>query len=112
MLWETGKASVSMANYAALNNAGYDAVKEVFPTAKVIVHLHNGYDNAMFRWIFDGLKNNGGKWDVIGMSLYPSWYKTANDWQNANKDCLANMNDMVTFYDKRSYDSRMWHELG
>lgn len=100
MLWETGKASVSMANYAALNNAGYDAVKEVFPTAKVIVHLHNGYDNAMFRWIFDGLKTNGGKYDVIGMSLYPSWYKTANDWQNANKDCLANMNDMVARYNK------------
>ena len=100
MLWETGKASVSMANYAALNNAGYDAVKEVFPTAKVIVHLHNGYDNGLFRWIFDGLKNNGGKWDVIGMSLYPNWYKTANDWQNANKDCLTNMNDMAVRYDK------------
>jgi len=100
MLWETGKASVSMANYAALNNAGYDAVKEVFPTAKVIVHLHNGYDNGLFRWIFDGLKNNGGKWDVIGMSLYPNWYKTANDWQNANKDCLTNMNDMVARYSK------------
>jgi len=100
ILWETGKASVSMANYAALNNAGYDAVKEVFPTAKVIVHLHNGYDNAMFRWIFDGLKNNGGKWDVIGMSLYPNWYKTVNDWQNANRDCLTNMNDMVARYGK------------
>jgi arabinogalactan endo-1,4-beta-galactosidase len=104
MLWETGKASVSMANYAALNNAGYDAVKEVFPTAKVIVHLHNGYDNGMFRWIFDGLKTNGGKYDVIGMSLYPSWYdvtgKPKGDWQNANKDCLTNMNDMVARYGK------------
>jgi arabinogalactan endo-1,4-beta-galactosidase len=104
MLWETGKASVSMANYAALNNAGYDAVKEVFPTAKVIVHLHNGYDNGMFRWIFDGLKTNGGKYDVIGMSLYPSWYdvtgKPKGDWQNANKDCLTNMNDMVARYNK------------
>ena len=100
MLWETGKASVSMANYTALNNAGYDAVKEVFPSAKVIVHLQNGYDNGLFRWIFDGLKNNGGKWDVIGMSLYPNWYKTKDDWQNANKDCLTNMNDMVARYGK------------
>ena len=100
MLWETGKASVSMANYAALNNAGYDAVKEVFPQAKVVVHIHNGYDNGLFRWIFDGLKNNGGKWDVIGMSLYPYWYRTPNDWQNANRDCLLNMNDMVARYGK------------
>ena len=100
MLWEDGKASASMANYTALNNAGYDAVKAVFPTSKVVVHLQNGYSNSLFRWIFDGLKTYGGKYDVIGMSLYPSWYTTANDWQNCNKDCLANMNDMVSRYGK------------
>jgi arabinogalactan endo-1,4-beta-galactosidase len=100
MLWEDGKASVSMAKYAQLTNAGYDAVKAISQDIKVIVHVHNGYDNGLFRWIFDGLKNNGGKWDVIGMSLYPNWYKTANDWANANKDCLVNMNDMVNRYGK------------
>ncbi len=108
MLWRTtnkpeeptGQASVSMANYAALSNAGYDAAKAVFPNAKVIVHVHNGYDNGLFRWLFDGLKNNGGKWDVIGMSLYPNWYTSPNDWSNANKACLANMNDMVNRYGK------------
>ncbi|MEI6555715.1 MAG: glycosyl hydrolase 53 family protein [Paludibacter sp.] len=100
MLWEDGKASNSMANYAALTNVGYDAVKAVFPTAKVVVHLQNGYSNSLFRWIFDGLKTYGGKYDVIGMSLYPSWYTTSNDWQNCNKDCLANMNDMVSRYGK------------
>ena len=100
MLWDAGKASVSMANYADLNNAGYDAVKEIFPTAKVIIHVQKGYDNGLFRWIFDGLKSNNAKWDVIGMSLYPGWYETANDWQNANIDCLKNMNDMVSRYGK------------
>ncbi len=100
MLWETGKASVSMSNYAALTTSGYDAVKSVFPNAKVIVHINNGWDNSLFRWIFDGLKNNGGKWDIIGMSLYPGWYTTANDWSNCNKACLTNMNDMVSRYGK------------
>ena len=100
MLWDDGKASANMANYAALNNAGYDAVKAVFPNAKVLVHLNNGFDNGLFRWMFDGLKSNGAKWDVIGMSLYPYWYKTSNDWQNCNIDCLANMNDMVSRYGK------------
>ncbi len=69
MLWPEGKASVSMSNFTQLVNAGYDAVKSVFPSAKVIVHISNGYDNSLFRWIFDGLKTNGGKYDVIGMSL-------------------------------------------
>lgn len=100
MLWETGKASTNMANYAQLTTAGYDAVKEIFPNCKVIVHLQNGHDNGLFRWIFDGLKNNGGKWDIIGMSLYPYWFTTSNDWQAANTACLANMNDMVTRYNK------------
>ncbi len=100
MLWDDGKASSNMANYAALTTSGYDAVKSVFPNAKVVVHINNGYDNSLFRWIFDGLKSNGAKWDVIGMSLYPGWYKTVNDWQNCDNDCLANMNDMVSRYGK------------
>lgn len=96
MLWPDGKASVNMANFAQLINAGYDAVKSVFSTAKVIVHISNGYDNSLFRWIFDGLKVNGAKYDVIGMSLYPS----VSNWMAYNTQCLANMNDMVARYNK------------
>lgn len=94
MLWDDGKAEDYMKNYAGLNNAGYDAVKAVFPDAKVIVHLQNGQDNELFRWLFDGLKSNNGKWDVIGMSLYPS----ADDWKAMNNDCLSNMKDMIERY--------------
>lgn len=94
MLWDDGKAENNMKNYTELNNAGYDAVKTVFPDAKVIVHLQNGQDNGLFRWLFDGLKRNNGKWDVIGMSLYPS----TDDWKTMNNDCLANMKDMIERY--------------
>lgn len=96
LLWPEGKASTNMANFAQLINAGYDAVKAVFPSAKVIVHISNGWDNSLFRWIFDGLKNNGGKWDVTGMSLYPS----PTTWQSFNAQCLTNMNDMIARYGK------------
>lgn len=95
MLWDDGKASDHMAQYAALNNAGYDAVKEVFSTAKVIVHLQNGDSNTLFRWLFDGLKANQGKWDVIGMSLYPQ----KDTWESMNTACIANMKDMIERYD-------------
>ena len=96
LLWPEGKASTNMANFAQLVNAGYDAVKAVFPSAKVIVHVSNGFDNSLFRWLFDGLSNNGGKFDVIGMSLYPS----PVNWQTMNTQCLVNMNDMVVRYGK------------
>jgi arabinogalactan endo-1,4-beta-galactosidase len=96
MLWEDGKASVHMAQYATLNNAAYGAVKSVFPQAKVIVHIQGGQDNGLFRWVFDGLKNNGGKWDVTGMSLYPG---TAS-WQSENDACISNVKDMISRYGK------------
>ena len=59
------------ANFAKYVNAGYDAVKSVYPNAKVIVHVDRGDELGRFTWLFDKLKNAGGKWDVIGMSLYP-----------------------------------------
>ncbi|HLI93303.1 MAG TPA: glycosyl hydrolase 53 family protein [Puia sp.] len=96
MLWPDGEADSSMANYAALVNSAYNAVKAVSDTIKVIVHLSNGYDSTHFQWLFDGLKANGASWDVIGMSLYPS----ATDWQTYNQECLANMNALVTRYNK------------
>ncbi|WP_203558633.1 glycosyl hydrolase 53 family protein [Bacteroides sp. 51] len=93
MLWEDGKDA---AKYAALNNAGYDAAKSVFPNAKMIIHIHSGQDNPLFRWAFDRLKENNAKWDIIGMSLYPS----ASNWKEQNKLCIANVNDMISRYGK------------
>lgn len=94
MLWEDGRASKNMANFAALIKAGYTAVKSVSSTTKVIVHISNGYDNGLFRWMFDGLKANGAQWDIIGMSLYPS----TDNYTALDTQCLANINDMVSRY--------------
>jgi arabinogalactan endo-1,4-beta-galactosidase len=101
MLWEDGKASKNMANFAALVKAGYKGVKEVSSTSQVIVHLSNGFDNGLFRWMFDGLTSNGANFDIIGMSLYPSYASGgASDWSTVNTQCLNNMNDMVARYNK------------
>ncbi|HWD89102.1 MAG TPA: glycosyl hydrolase 53 family protein [Mucilaginibacter sp.] len=94
MLWEDGRASTHMANFAALVEAGYEAVKSVSNTTKVIVHVSNGYDNTHFRWLFDGLKANNAHWDIVGMSLYPS----ATNYKTYDTECLANMQDMITRY--------------
>jgi arabinogalactan endo-1,4-beta-galactosidase len=94
MLWPEGKASVNMINYARFFIAGHDAVKAVSSTTKVIVHLHNGWDNNLYRWNLDGLTANGAVWDIVGMSLYPN----SSNWSSLNTQCLANMNDMVIRY--------------
>lgn len=98
MLWPDGKATTNMANFAALITTGYNATKAVFANAKVIVHLNNGNDNAMYRWLFDGLTTNGAMYDVIGMSLYPSYAST--DWATVNNNCDFNMKDMISRYNK------------
>lgn len=80
--------------YAGFITAGYDAVKSVYPNAIVIVHLDNGFDNAMFNYNLDIVKENGGKWDMIGMSLYPYWAIEAGREPNAKTtivDCMKNI---------------------
>jgi len=96
MLWEEGRASKSMGNFAALLNAGAKAVRETSPNSKIIVHISNGYDNAMFRWMFDGLKTNKVDYDIIAMSLYPD----ANTWKATTDQCYNNMLDMIARYGK------------
>lgn len=96
MLWEEGRASQHMEQFAALIKAGYNAVKAVSKNIKVIVHISNGYNNGLFRWIFDGLRNNDVNWDIIGMSLYPN----VADWAATTTQCLTNMTDMIDRYGK------------
>jgi arabinogalactan endo-1,4-beta-galactosidase len=97
MLWPEGKASgSSFASLVSLINNGYTATKAVFPSAKVVLHLANGYNNTVFRWFFDGMKANGAKYDVIGLSHYP----TASNWSSLNAQLSTNMADMVSRYGK------------
>lgn len=99
MLWPEGAAATHMANYARFVASGYDAVKQIFPDALVIVHVDNCHDNRQFRWNFDGLLANGGKFDVIGASAYPTTVKGIG-WRAATAACLHNMNDLAARYGK------------
>lgn len=90
------------ANLAAFVNVGYEAVKAVFDQAIVIVHLDNGYDNGTFTWFFDELKKNGGKWDMIGMSLYPYWTMMEKKDYTADQIitlCIDNIKSVSQRYD-------------
>jgi len=96
MLFPLGNATTSMANFAALVETGYKAVKSVNTAIKVIVHVSNGFDNSLFEWVFDGLKANGAQWDIIGMSLYPSY--ESSGWSTVDTECLTNINTLIARY--------------
>ena len=87
----------------ALNNAGYDAVKAICPDAKVIVHLDVGNDQWVYNRMFDILQANGGKYDMIGMSLYPYWAEQegkTGGWLKVADDCIANIKHVKQKYNK------------
>lgn len=89
--------------YAGFIGAGYDAVKEVFPEAIVIVHLDNGFDEYLYNKNLDIIRDGGGKWDMIGMSLYPYWSMQAGKEASAKQtiaDCMRNIRKL-----KRKYGS-------
>jgi arabinogalactan endo-1,4-beta-galactosidase len=100
MLWEDGRASTHMSNFAALIQSGYNAVKAIDSSIQVIVHLSDGHNDAMYRRIFDGLKNNGAKWDIIGMSVYPYWANLP--WQTDDSVALITMKDMIARYNTKT----------
>lgn len=104
-LWPIARAEDNMENYAMLTETGYQAVKSVYPNAKVIVHLDGGCDEKRYDFIFDGLKKYGAHWDMIGLSVYPYWdvvAKLEKDWQGTVRDFTANIRHLYEKYGSES----------
>jgi arabinogalactan endo-1,4-beta-galactosidase len=98
LLWPDGKTD-HFDNLVSFTNAGYDAVKTVYPDAQVVIHIDNGWDDEKARWWFDSFFKAGGKVDIIGLSYYPYWSK-AKDWKVTNPMLGVTMTDLVARYNK------------
>jgi len=101
MLWPVGEVTNSNAGapFAKLANAGYDAVKAVYPAAQVIIHHSNAQDWEGNRWFYNLVVKAGAKFDMIGLSLYPSYWANGGypDWTPYCQQAVANF--------KRLYDA-------
>lgn len=100
-LWPMGNFHENPRNYAELTKAGCKAVKEVYPEAKTIIHLDDGFNQELYDNVFDYLKANGVKWDVIGMSVYPFWAmegKKEDSELMTLVDAIANINHLNKKY--------------
>ena len=101
LLWPMGHIEQNPAQYAGFIRAGYDAVKEVFPEAIVIVHLDRGHKQELYDWNLDTVLRYGGKFDMVGMSLYPYWATKGGTPEQDNKiitDCIANIRHVSQKY--------------
>lgn len=103
MCWPQGSVSNSGAQgFVTLFNAGYDAVKSVYPNAIVIMHHSNAQDLDANKWFYS--LAGAAKYDMIGLSLYPSyWDNSINaypDWTPSCQKAVANFKTLHESYNK------------
>jgi arabinogalactan endo-1,4-beta-galactosidase len=97
-IWGAGAGGYN--GFAALLKRGIRAVRDQDPNAgsstariKVMIHLDNGGNNALYRSVFSELVARGVDFDVIGLSFYPYWHGTLSQLK-------SNMDDISRFFDK------------
>ncbi|MCH5240536.1 MAG: glycosyl hydrolase 53 family protein [Muribaculaceae bacterium] len=103
MVWPYARIPDHMETYVELSNAGYDAVKEVYPNAIVITHLDDGYNRFLYTYVLNAMKRLGGKFDAIGMSVYPYWSKRDQTAKEAVTDIVDNINALADEFKCKVY---------
>lgn len=105
MLWDEGRfwnSSGRIENcykhFAQLSNAGYDAIKQVFPDASVILHVNHAYDDNS--WWYTEIKNAGGKFDIIGLSHYPQSDNSSKTYEELNTAAVSQIKSLITKFAK------------
>ncbi|MEY8848551.1 glycosyl hydrolase 53 family protein [Psychroserpens sp. XS_ASV72] len=92
IVWPEGHIS-NLDNLASLLKAGSEAVREVDPNTKIMMHLALGGQNKETTFWFDNMIARGVEFDIIGLSYYPIWHCTLDDLN-------SNMLDIIDRYKK------------
>lgn len=103
MLWETGKvAGSSLGQFVNYFHAGREAVRAVYPDAQVILHLDNGWKLSTLNWFLSLAKGAGLQYDVLGLSLYPSYWENGAypDWSSKVQQFVGNLPTLHDSYGK------------
>lgn len=99
MIYPEGNTS-DWPGLSQLINAGYDAVKKVSPSTKVVLHIDQGNNTVRLSNWFDHAVANKTRFDVVGLSYYPYWLPGNPDYTLSIKDLAVSMNLMYTKYKK------------
>ncbi len=94
----TDVAGTIGANYVTLHKAAAEAIEEVYPEAKTILHLANIQKQSTMEYVIQRLVNAGIEFDILGVSLYPD--VTEDDWYATYIDgAITNLNYFAEKYD-------------
>ncbi|MBS0187998.1 MAG: glycosyl hydrolase 53 family protein [Planctomycetes bacterium] len=97
MLWNEGRISYwgdpNWQNLATLLRAGVNGVRAACPSARIMLHIDRGGDNAGTRAFFDRAVQYNVPFDIVGLSYYP-W------WHGPLEALAANLTDTAARYGK------------
>ncbi|MCD8151699.1 MAG: arabinogalactan endo-1,4-beta-galactosidase [Clostridiales bacterium] len=104
IMWPKGSLKEAPAQLVRFLNAGYDAVKDVFPECQVITHMAGVNSEEWCVPFLDNFFANNGKTDLIGFSYYPYWMQFASD--------ATALQGWLTMYEQRYGKPVMIVEVG
>lgn len=86
-------------NYIKVHNKAAQAVKEVYPDSKIVVHFDRGHNWDKFSWGLDKLIKGGAEFDIFGLSIYP--IVTTKNWYSIYVDAvITNLQKVIDTYNK------------
>ncbi len=103
MLWESGKVSgQNPGEFVRYFHAGREAVKAVYPQAQVILHIDNGWKMSTLEWFLGLMKDKSLDYDILGLSLYPSYWENGAypDWKPKVQQFVTNLPALKERYGK------------
>lgn len=95
-------AGSSCQNFVKYFNSGAAAVKAVYPEALVILHIDNAWKTETLNWFFKLVTDNGAKYDMMGLSLYPSYWEAGGypAWETKVKQAVNNFRTLNSSFAK------------
>lgn len=81
LLWPSGRKP-EFDRIAKYLNAGIRAVREIQADIPIMIHLDNGGFNEMYVEWFDEFTKRAEPFDIIGLSYYPFWHGTMEDYRD------------------------------
>ena len=103
ILWDSGKvAETSTGQFVNYFHAGADAVKAVYPQAQVILHLPDAWKLDTLNWFLSLMKGKSLRYDILGLSLYPSYWENNAypDWKPKVQQFVSNLPTLHDSYGK------------
>lgn len=104
------KRSSSPQDFKMVVERGCDAVREVCPNAKIIIHIERPQNTANVVTFYDALDQS--KFDVIGLSYYPIWHGTLTDLAKTLKQLKSSFPAKKVQIVETAYNFQWWPTSG